>query len=74
MAKVAGSRLACEVARDAIQVCGAYGFVRTLSGPGTNFPLESIYRDAKIGEIYEGANEIQNWVIARHIFGREYTG
>ncbi|MGQ0697050.1 MAG: acyl-CoA dehydrogenase family protein [Panacagrimonas sp.] len=74
MAKVAGSRLACDVARDAIQVCGAYGFVKTLSGPGTNFPLESIYRDAKIGEIYEGANEIQNWVIARHIFGREYTG
>lgn len=74
MAKVAGSRLACDVARDAIQVCGAYGFVKTLSGPGTNFPLESIYRDAKIGEIYEGANEIQSWVIARHIFGREYTG
>lgn len=74
MAKVAGSRLACDLARDAIQVCGAYGFVRTLSGPGTHFPLESIYRDAKIGEIYEGANEIQSWVIARHVFGREYTG
>ena len=27
-----------------------------------------------IGEIYEGANEIQSWVIARHIFGREMTG
>ncbi len=74
MAKLAGSRLACDVVRDAIQVCGAYGYVKTLSGPGENFPLESIYRDAKIGEIYEGANEIQNWVIARHIFGREYTG
>jgi len=74
MAKIAGSRLACDVARDAIQVCGAYGFVKTLTGPGQNFPLESIYRDAKIGEIYEGANEIQNWVIARHIFGREMTG
>lgn len=74
MAKVAGSRLACDLARDATQVCGAYGFVRTLSGPGTHFPLESIYRDAKIGEIYEGANEIQSWVIARHVFGREYTG
>ena len=74
MCKIAGSRLACDVARDAIQVCGAYGFVKTLSGPGQNFPLESIYRDAKIGEIYEGANEIQNWVIARHIFGREFTG
>lgn len=74
MSKIAGSRLACDVARDAIQVCGAYGFVKTLSGPGQNFPLESIYRDAKIGEIYEGANEIQSWVIARHIFGREFTG
>ena len=45
-----------------------------MKGPGTPFPLESIYRDAKIGEIYEGANEIQNWVIARQIFGREITG
>lgn len=74
MAKIAGSRLACDVARDAIQVCGAYGFVKTLAGPGQDFPLESIYRDAKIGEIYEGANEIQSWVIARHVFGREMTG
>lgn len=74
MAKIAGSRLAVDVARDAIQVCGAYGFVRHLSGPGEDYPLESIYRDAKIGEIYEGANEIQSWVIARKIFGREMTG
>ena len=74
MAKVAGSELAVDVARDAIQACGAYGFVQTLSGPGEHFPLESIYRDAKIGEIYEGANEVQRWVIARNIFGREITG
>lgn len=74
MAKLAGSRVACDIARDAIQVCGAYGFVKTLSGPQTHFPLEAIYRDAKIGEIYEGANEIQTWVIARRIFGREMTG
>ena len=74
MAKLAGSRVACDIARDAIQVCGAYGFVKTLSGPQENFPLEAIYRDAKIGEIYEGANEIQSWVIARRIFGREMTG
>lgn len=74
MAKVAGSRLAVNVARDAIQVCGAYGFVRELKETGTNFPLESIYRDAKIGEIYEGANEIQRWVIARNVFGRELVG
>jgi alkylation response protein AidB-like acyl-CoA dehydrogenase len=74
MAKVVGSRLAVDLARDAIQACGAYGFVRELRDPGSQHPLESIYRDAKIGEIYEGANEIQNWVIARQIFGREITG
>jgi len=33
--------------------------------------LEAIYRDAKIGEIYEGANEVQKWIIARKIFGRD---
>lgn len=74
MAKLVGSRLAGDVARDAIQVCGAYGFVRELSATGELMPLESIYRDAKIGEIYEGANEIQKWVIARNIFGRQFTG
>lgn len=74
MAKLVGSRLAVDVVRDAIQVCGAYGFVRELSATGELMPLESIYRDAKIGEIYEGANEIQKWVIARNIFGREFTG
>jgi alkylation response protein AidB-like acyl-CoA dehydrogenase len=74
MAKIAGSELAVDVARDAIQACGAYGFVRTLSGPGVDYPLEAIYRDAKIGEIYEGANEVQRWVIARNIFGRDLTG
>jgi len=74
MAKVAGSRLAVDVARDAIQACGAYGFVRELSATGNHYPLEAIYRDAKIGEIYEGANEIQRWIIARDIFGRELAG
>lgn len=74
MTKLQGSRLAVEVARDAIQVCGAYGFVRELSATGQTFPLESIYRDAKIGEIYEGANEIQRWIIARHVFGRALVG
>lgn len=74
MAKVVGSELAVNLARDAIQACGAYGFVQTLSGTGQQFPLESIYRDAKIGEIYEGANEVQRWVVARKVFGRELTG
>jgi alkylation response protein AidB-like acyl-CoA dehydrogenase len=74
MAKFYGSRLAVDVARDAIQACGAYGFVRELSATSQTYPLESIYRDAKIGEIYEGTNEIQRWIIARHIFGRDLAG
>lgn len=37
-------------------------------------PVEAFYRDSKIGEIYEGANEVQKWVIARQIFGRDITG
>lgn len=74
MAKIAGSELAVNVSRDAIQVCGAYGFVRELSGTGETFPLESIYRDAKIGEIYEGANEVQRVIVARAVLGRAITG
>lgn len=74
MAKILGSALAVDLARDAVQVFGGYGFVETLGATGESFPLETLYRDAKIGEIYEGANEIQRWVIARNIFGRELTG
>jgi len=74
MAKVAGSEVAVDMARDAIQACGGYGFARRMSADGIDWPLESIYRDAKIGEIYEGANEVQRWAIAREIFGRQITG
>lgn len=74
MAKITGSRLAVDVARDAIQVCGASGFMRRISGDNQEGALEAIYRDSKIGEIYEGANEIQKWIIARRIFGRELAG
>jgi len=74
MAKIKGSALAVDVARDAIQACGGYGFARQIMGSGETWPLEALYRDAKIGEIYEGANEVQKWIVARRIFGREITG
>lgn len=74
MAKVKGSSIAVDVARDAVQSCGGYGFVRSMPGAGQNWPLEAIYRDAKVGEIYEGANEVQKWIIARWLFGRGITG
>lgn len=70
MAKLIGSSLAGDIARDAIQACGGYGFVKEVAATGEEFPLEAIYRDAKIGEIYEGANEVQRLVIARSIFGK----
>jgi alkylation response protein AidB-like acyl-CoA dehydrogenase len=74
MAKVKGSALAVDVVRDAVQACGGYGFAREMKADGIPWPLESIYRDAKIGEIYEGANEVQKWVIARKLYGRAITG
>jgi alkylation response protein AidB-like acyl-CoA dehydrogenase len=70
MAKLVGSSLAGDLARDAIQVCGGYGFVKELAHTGKQYPLEAIYRDSKIGEIYEGANEVQQLIIARQVFGR----
>ncbi|GAA1909888.1 acyl-CoA dehydrogenase family protein [Williamsia serinedens] len=74
MAKVTGSRVAVDVARDAIQVHGGYGFVRSLTADPVVNHLESIWRDSKIGEIYEGANEVQLWSIARVALGRDLTG
>lgn len=74
MAKYYGSRLAVDMARDAVQAFGGLGFARELSADGTPGPVEALYRDSKIGEIYEGTNEILKWVIARQIFGKEITG
>jgi butyryl-CoA dehydrogenase len=74
MAKLRGSALAVEIARDAIQCMGGYGFTHEMGADGTINRPEQIYRDAKIGEIYEGANEIQQWIIAGGILGRDITG
>jgi alkylation response protein AidB-like acyl-CoA dehydrogenase len=74
MAKLYGTRLSVDIARDAVQAFGGFGFARELGNDGSLGPVEALYRDSKIGEIYEGANEIQKWVIARKILGREVTG
>lgn len=74
MAKHYATRLSVDMARDAVQALGGLGFARELGADGTIGPLEAIYRDSKIGEIYEGSNEIQKWLIARQIFGRDITG
>ncbi|MFD4605914.1 acyl-CoA dehydrogenase family protein [Streptomyces sp. NPDC058464] len=74
MAKYYATKLSVDMARDAVQAFGGLGFARQLGSDGSSSPVEAIYRDSKIGEIYEGTNEIQKWVIARQIFGRGIVG
>jgi alkylation response protein AidB-like acyl-CoA dehydrogenase len=74
MAKAYGSKVANDVVRDAIQVHGALGFARQVGATGESVRLEEMYRDAKILEIFEGANELQHWIVARHLIGRDVTG
>jgi hypothetical protein len=62
IAKTYASDTAMKVASDAIQVHGGAGYVR-------DFPVEMFLRDAKIGQIYEGTNQILRMVIARTYFG-----
>jgi alkylation response protein AidB-like acyl-CoA dehydrogenase len=74
MAKWYATNLAGDLARDGVQIFGGYGFMRELANDRSRYHVEEIYRDCKIAEIYEGTNEIQKWVIARTIFGKEITG
>lgn len=60
MAKLFASDNAMKVAVEAVQVLGGYGYVQ-------DYPVERMMRDAKITQIYEGTNEIQRVVIARHL-------
>ena len=74
MAKAFGTRVAVDVVRDSLQIHGGYGFARKVSETGESVRLEELYRDAKILEIFEGANELQQWIIARSVIGRDVTG
>lgn len=58
MAKLFASEMAERVCSDAIQIHGGYGYV-------TDFPVERIYRDARVCQIYEGTSDIQKILIAR---------
>ena len=60
MAKLFASEMAEQVCSDAIQVHGGYGYL-------SDFPVERIYRDVRITQIYEGTSDIQRIVIARAI-------
>ena len=69
--KYYATECAGDLARDVIQLFGGYGFLSELGDDGSRCEVEQIYRDCKIGEIYEGTNEIQKMVLARTIFGRK---
>jgi hypothetical protein len=58
MAKLFASEMAEKVCSDAIQIHGGYGYV-------ADFPVERIYRDVRVCQIYEGASDIQRLVIGR---------
>ena len=61
MAKLFASEAAMYVTTQAVQVFGGYGYVR-------EYPVEKLFRDAKVTEIYEGTSEIQRVVIARELY------
>jgi alkylation response protein AidB-like acyl-CoA dehydrogenase len=60
MAKFFASQAAVDVTRMAMQVHGAYGYMKDME-------IERLYRDAKLTEIYEGVSEIQRVIIADHL-------
>ncbi|HEX9057753.1 MAG TPA: acyl-CoA dehydrogenase family protein [Ktedonobacterales bacterium] len=60
MAKNFASDVAMKVTTDAVQIFGGYGYIR-------EFPVEKLFRDAKITQIYEGTNQIQKIVVAQQI-------
>lgn len=60
ISKLYASEICVEIANDAVQIHGGYGFIK-------DFPVEKFYRDAKLCTIGEGTSEIQRLVIAREM-------
>ena len=63
MAKCFATDMAMKVTTDAIQVLGGYGYIKT-------YPVERMFRDAKLLQIVEGTNQIQRLVVARNLLRR----
>jgi hypothetical protein len=61
MAKLNASETATWVTRQAVQIFGGYGYSR-------EYPVERLFRDAKVTEIYEGTSEIHRIIIARELY------
>jgi acyl-CoA dehydrogenase len=61
-AKCFAGDIAMQVTTDAVQIFGGYGYMK-------EYPVEKYMRDAKLHQIFEGTNQIQRLVIARHLLG-----
>ena len=60
-AKAYAADTAMEIATDAVQVFGGYGYM-------SEYPVEKLMRDAKIFQIYEGTSQIQREIVVRELF------
>ena len=60
-AKLFASEAAMSLSREAVQVLGGYGYSR-------EYPVERLFRDAKVTEIYEGTSEIHRVIVARQLY------
>ena len=60
MAKLMASETAMWVTTQAVQIFGGYGYVK-------DYPVEKLFRDAKIMQLYEGTSQIQRLVIAKEV-------
>jgi alkylation response protein AidB-like acyl-CoA dehydrogenase len=63
MAKKLATDTGMEVCTDCVQLLGGYGYM-------SEYPVERAMRDVKVTQIYEGTNQIQRMIIARHVLGR----
>ena len=62
MTKLFASQVAERVSSLAVEIYGGYGFTK-------DYPVEKLYRDAKIGRIYEGTSNMQRLTIAKQLLG-----
>jgi alkylation response protein AidB-like acyl-CoA dehydrogenase len=52
------------VTTDAVQILGGYGYMK-------DYPVERMMRDAKVTQIYEGTNQIQQWLVAQQLLSNK---
>lgn len=64
ISKTFASEISMKVTTDAVQILGGYGYMK-------DYPVERMMRDAKVTQIYEGANQIYRWKIAEHLLSKK---